>query len=180
MDEFASIEAREKYLCDLVKAHYRQMLWFIARTLHGYKKRAAEDLTQELFAEITRTVKSQNKPFNYPAPYLYAAARRSCARFMEEKDPDSLEQCMTTDSKRETEPIQLVRQATEKELIQEQFRHAEDDIDHLTGITRDVMRLVAKDLNVSEIAKKLGISEATVREHKAKGRKQLQKWRELS
>jgi RNA polymerase sigma factor (sigma-70 family) len=175
MDRFSSIEEREQYLRNLVQEYRTKMCAYFAHNLDAYKKQAAEDLAQELFAEVIRTVRNQNKPLNHPQAYLYTAAKNLCSRARKEQVSDSLEQCMTSTAKCETEPVQLVQQGTEKMLVWEQFQNTKIDIEHLTGITRDVMRLVAEDLNVCEIAKKLRISEETVRHHRTKGREELLK-----
>jgi RNA polymerase sigma factor (sigma-70 family) len=146
---------------------------YFARSLDAYKKQAAEDLAQELFAEVIRAVRNQNKPLNHPQAYLRAAARNLCIRAMKEQVSDSLEQRMTSPDRCETEPVQLVRRGTEEMMVWEELQNTKIDIEHLTGMTREVMRLVAEDLNVCEIAKKLRISEETVRHHRNKGREEL-------
>lgn len=138
---------------------------------------AAEDITSETFADALEGISELRSGGSFIA-WLYSIAYRKCAAYHRENERseyigDSSQLDSTLYTSELNEPVMLPDDYAENEQLREQLRETID------GLPKDLRSAVIlyyyEDLNISEVASSLGISEGNACQKLFRARRKIRK-----
>ncbi len=134
-------------------------------------KDTAEDLTQDVFLKIYRSIESLDPSISSPLGYFFTIARNTLIDFWRKKGVDTSQDDTELDQVADPGPDALAGAQ-----LKEQSSLLRECLKELTKDQREVVTLrFIEDLSTSEIAAQLGKKETAVRQLQVRGLKSLGK-----